>query len=122
MKCATCDTENPRFRWTDTHGVAQCGNCGTPHRVYHYDDKSKPLDLPPESIVSAEYVPALREHWKQTGRIIPSGCSFSYSDGYEMASKMDAEDFSKWMEANAEKYKVAQTSSPQPSQSTEANK
>lgn len=75
-KCAVCDSENPMWSWTDTHGVAQCGFCGTPYRIIHYDDSGKHVDRGPECLVSAEWIPRLREYREQTCGIIPSGYSF----------------------------------------------
>lgn len=93
--CETCDTVNMRFAWTDTHGIAQCTQCGTPYKLFHYDENHRRLEKLPESIVADEYKPVLREYWAQSHRRIPSGCSFP--GGQELASQEDEQCFYKWM-------------------------
>ena len=34
-----------RTRWTDTHGIGACVNCGCPYRLFHYED-NKAVDKP----------------------------------------------------------------------------
>lgn len=101
MKCEVCGKENPAFAWTDTHGVAQCYQCGTPYVLYHYEgegDERRRVEREPEITVRAEWIPLLREYWEQTRRIIPGGHSFQ--GGQELATRADAEAFNTWASAN----------------------
>lgn len=101
MECPICN-QRPVFSWTDTHGVAQCGTCGAPWLIYHYEGEgaeSKRVDKPPELIVRPEYVQPLRDYRAQTGRMIPSGHSFPGSN-QELASDGDQRAFNAWMAAN----------------------
>jgi hypothetical protein len=101
MKCEICSKENTQFSWTDTHGVAQCYQCGTPYVILHYEgegDELKRVDKEPEIAVLREWVPLLREYWEQTHRIIPSG--YSFTGGYERASRGDQKAFQTWAEEN----------------------
>lgn len=97
QKCETCESRLC-FSWTDTHGVAQCCTCGTPYRIYHYDDNKQRIDKAPESIVSDEWKPRLRTYWGNHHRIIPSGCSCP--GGQELASREDHERFNEWCVKN----------------------
>lgn len=100
MKCEICQTENPNWSWTDTHGVAQCFTCGTPYQVYHYEG-DKRVDKPPELCVLPEYIPVLQAYWLENKRRIPGGHSFP--GGQELASQDDRTAFSLWMKLNAPK-------------------
>ena len=101
MKCEICDKENPSFAWTDTHGVAQCCQCGTPYVLYHYEgegNEQRRVEKEPLIAVQSEWIPLLREYWEQLHRIIPGGHSFP--GGQELASRDDAEAFNVWANAN----------------------
>lgn len=98
MTCETCEIERMSFTWTDTHGIGQCFNCGTPYRVYHYGENGNPLQKEPESVVDEKYKAALREYWTVFHRVIPSGHSFP--GGQELASPEDARDFYTWLRCN----------------------
>jgi hypothetical protein len=95
--CETCDRPL-LFAWTDTHGVGQCTSCGTPYTIYHYEDHVR-VKKPPESCVADAWKPFLVQHWKETGRPIPSGYSFGIG-GYEVANKKDCEEWHNWCETH----------------------
>lgn len=97
--CLICDQEQV-FSWTDTHGVAQC-RCGTPYRIYHYDENDKRIDKGPEIAVTDEAVPVLRAYWSAFKRTIPGGHSFP--GGYELASEEDHKAFSDYWEEHGPK-------------------
>lgn len=99
FRCVICDTQEPHFSWTDTHGVAQC-QCGTPYRVYHYEG-DKRVEKPPEHQLAPEWVEKCRAYWKETGRTIPGG--FSFSEGYERASQDDIRRWNEYWEAREAK-------------------
>lgn len=103
--CLICDTHQPLFVWTDTHGVAQCSTCGTPYRILHYHPDTKlPLGQPPELLVKEPLVPYFREYWKEQRLVMPGGCSFP--GGQELATPLQAEAFTMWM--NQRLYRDAQ--------------
>ncbi len=94
--CLICEEPKVGFRWTDTHGVAQCSKCGAPYRVYHYVD-DKRVERQPELQIKPELVEAIKGYYKTTRRKIPGG--FSFSQDYEVASPEDAEEFYGWLAA-----------------------
>lgn len=102
MNCAICD-QPLTYSWTDTHGVGQCCNCGTPYMIYHYEN-DKRVDKPAELCIKAEYTPVLRAYWAEAKRPIPSGYSMAFGHGYELATAADARAFQDWMEVNADKH------------------
>ena len=105
MKCEVCDTEHISFAWTDTHGIAQCWQCGTPYRIYHYEGEGKDkkrVEKEPELVVLPEWVPVLRAYWQSEHRRIPGGHSFE--GGQELASKSDHQDFSKWVKVHKHEF------------------
>lgn len=83
MICKICDQE-PLFRWTDTHGVAQC-ICGAPYRLYHYDDNNKRQSKAPELLVSPEWIDRCRQFWEKYKTPIP-GCH-SFDPAYERSTE-----------------------------------
>lgn len=97
MKCAVCDRENPSWSWTDSHGIAQCWDCGTPYRLIHYDG-NKRVEREPECVVADEWLPRLREYREQVGGIIPSGCSFP--GGQERATQDDIRKWNEWVDTH----------------------
>ncbi len=102
MNCIICEKDYPSYSWTDTHGVAQCVNCGTPYRIYHYEGEgvdAKRVEKPAECILQDKYIPLVKKYWDEHKRKMPSGCSFGFGS-YELASREDADAFYEWMEAN----------------------
>ena len=95
--CAVCDTHNPVWAWTDTHGIAQC-RCGTPYRLYHYDAENNSVDKAPECCVMPAWIPLLRRYRADTGKIIPGGHSFD--GGQERAQPSDFRAFNEWCDAH----------------------
>ena len=98
-KCEICGNELS-FSWTDTHGVGQCTTCGSPYRMYHYDEDKKLIEKPPELQVKKEWIPVFRKYWNEFKRVMPSGFSFpqSYGTRYELATHDDEEVFFRWLE------------------------
>lgn len=95
--CIVCDVAKMAFCWTDTHGVAQCSSCGTPYRLFHYED-GKRVEKAPETTVRDAWIPLLRKFRAETGGIIPSGHSFP--GGQEMAKAEDFQKFNNWCDAH----------------------
>ncbi len=95
--CEICETENPGFRWTDTHGIGQCSRCGAPYRLYHYEGETF-VDKPPTCLVLEDFKPVLKQYWNETKRIIPGG--YSFPGGQEMASQEEHKQFYDWLEAH----------------------
>jgi hypothetical protein len=99
MKCEICASDYS-WCWTDTHGIAQCFRCGSPYRIYHYDESNNRISKPPELIVKPEYVALCRAYWETFKTRMPSGCSFP--GGQELASEEQAIKFYEWMNAKSE--------------------
>lgn len=98
-QCPVCDKVNPAFQWTDTHGIAQCYTCGTPTRIYHYEDDNR-VEKPPVAVVRDEWIPLLRRYREDTGCIIPGGHSFTDNPQYERARSSDVRAFNQWCKAH----------------------
>lgn len=98
VSCACCG-ERLAFRWSDTHGIGVCSNCGLPYRLYHYED-DKRVEKPSEVAVTSEGVEIAKRYWAETKRRVFPGCydmgigqnGYSYSG----ASPSDYEAFDKW--------------------------
>lgn len=84
MDCLVCN-KPASWCWTDTHGVAQCYTCGTPYRIYHYDENNRRIEKMPECVVSPEWLPVVKAYREQFRRRIPGECSFP--GGYELATR-----------------------------------
>lgn len=66
-QCEVCGSE-PRYQWSDTHGVGVCSRCGLPYRVYHYDENNKRVNKPAEVAITPIGVEAAKMYWAATQR------------------------------------------------------
>lgn len=102
ITCVTCDESRPSFRWTDTHGVAVCNRCGTPYRLFHYDEDDKRVEKPPTVCLNDDGVQIARRYWAEAHRMVYPGCYdmgiMRGSSSYSGATEDDAEAFGKWYE------------------------
>lgn len=105
--CDVCSKESS-WSWTDTHGIAQCRTCGSPHRIYHYGDGNKRIDREPTLLVSDKALPFVRRYWEETGKRIPGG--YSFPGGQELCSEDEQREFYDWWKHNAEPELVGQQS------------
>lgn len=97
VECLVFD-QVPRFSWTDTHGVAQCGNCGAPYRLYHYEN-DVPVDRPAQCLLTD--VPLLRRAWSETGaRLSARMMGMSFCDRYDVASDDERDRMVEWLNAH----------------------
>lgn len=99
MNCEICGN-HAVWSWTDYHGVAQCYQCGSPYRIFHYEGEGEAhrrVDKPPQLLVKPDYVPLAKDYWNQFHRRIPSGHSFP--GGQELATAEDARAFDKWLDS-----------------------
>ena len=101
MKCDCCN-EEIRFRWTDTHGVAVCTNCGLPYTIMHYDEDKKPIDKPPEITLLPEAIELAKEYWSEKhDRVFPAIHSFfspSRDESYCGATQDQERRFYDWLD------------------------
>jgi transcription elongation factor Elf1 len=111
MQCKVCDLELV-FRWTDTHGVGACTNCGLPYTIYHYVD-GKREDRPPECAVREEWIPHLRRYWNEQHRNCYPGAYNFPGSSYEVASAEDFNVFNDWIEAHCEELPSRNEDAPQ---------
>lgn len=105
QKCLGCD--NPiTFRWTDTHGVAVCCDCGLPYVLYHYEgkgDERKRVEKAPECPIFPEWIEVGRRYHKETKKLMfPSEFSFIGRGGrsYCGATEGDVLDWRSWIDAH----------------------
>ena len=90
--CPVCGTIDGTFAWTDTHGIAQCGTCGAPTRIYFYDENGKRIrDHSPQCCLLDEFITKSRDYFLRTKKIMPSGNSFL--GGQELASPEEAREW-----------------------------
>lgn len=59
-QCDVCDVQLV-FGWSDVHGEAECGHCGAPYIIYHYEN-DKRVDRPPSLNLRPEFVEPLRAY------------------------------------------------------------
>lgn len=99
MKCEVCDKEFV-MRWTDTHGVGACLECGIPYTIYHYDENNTRIDKPPKLAVKLEWVPIFKRYWDEKKlNCCPGAYNFPGSS-YEVATPEEFEAVEEWMECN----------------------
>lgn len=109
--CAVCG-EPFHFRWTDTHGVAVCGNCGLPYRLYHYKNDVR-VDKPPTIAVKEEWLPLARQYWQERRRrVFPMAYDVGIFRGrggrsYSGATEDDCEAFEQWLAGRKTEWPVA---------------
>lgn len=101
--CAICEDPRPHYRWTDTHGIAACGTCGAPYRIYHYEDNRR-VDRPPLLMLREEWVPLTRRYWQETQRNCDPGAFNFPGSSYEVATDADCRVYSEWMEAHRSEH------------------
>lgn len=102
--CDVCGKER-LFSWADTHGVAQCMECGAPYRVYHYDINNKREDKSPALVepLDDEWMAQMVAMHQATGaKMSAVGMGLSFPGGYDVASKSDIEKASEWFRAQKE--------------------
>jgi hypothetical protein len=66
-------------------GVAACGSCGLPYRLYHYEgegDDQKRVEKPPSIAVKESWLPLARRYWIETHqRTFPAAFDFMSGRG-----------------------------------------
>lgn len=92
--CQICG-EVLRFEWTDLHGEANCINCQVPYKIYHYDDKNKRVEKPPEISIKEKYIPAMKKYWEEFGKGLGLGNFLGVNPNMQ-----NAVDFHEWLDNN----------------------
>jgi len=99
--CKLCE-EPLSFRWTDTHGVAVCSNCGLPYTVYHYDDDKQRIEKPPSVAIKESWIPIGKQYWEEYHRMVfPASYDFmlaSRDSSYSGATTGDVQQFDEWLD------------------------
>jgi predicted nucleic acid-binding Zn-ribbon protein len=104
MRCAICG-EEPRFRWTDYHGIAACKRCGATYLLYHYEN-DKRVDREPELTIDEAWVPLFKRYWEENQRNCNPGAFNMPGSSYEVASREDFEVHRAWFEAHRSEWPV----------------
>lgn len=111
MVCAICDAKNGVMRWTDTHGIAACIQCGAPYQILFYDGEGRDrvrIDHDPELLI----LPAWRElavrYWQETGRNVAPGMLHTPGSSYEVASRDDWQALKTWFNAHESELPVVE--------------
>jgi len=68
--CLVCDDPRPVYSWTDYSGEGYCTKCGTSYQLKWGELKAG--ETYPRCNVIPEWVPVLRQYWKETGKL--NGC------------------------------------------------
>lgn len=106
MNCVLCETALS-LAWTDTHGVAQCRECGAPYRVFHYEGEGegrKRVERAPECLIPEEDLATDKRCHAETGaKLSAVGMSLSFPGGYDVATREDNRKLIAWHEATAAK-------------------
>ena len=103
--CEVCGSEL-LCRWTDTHGVGVCVRCGTPYRLYHYDENGQPVNKPPECQLTPEWIKVARIYFASMGRMVdPGGFDMGLCGGrtatYSGATQDDSAAWNDWLTKHA---------------------
>lgn len=97
-ECVICGDGFRGFRWTDTHGIGACVNCGAPYTIYHYEG-GKRLDKPPECLIKKEFVEATKAYWEARRMNVAPGAFNFPGSSYEVASEEEFKSASEWWAA-----------------------
>lgn len=62
--CPVCGAN--RWRWTDFHGIAACGECGQTSALYKSAANLKKGDVLPQSTLKDEWLPRFKQWWAET--------------------------------------------------------
>lgn len=106
--CLVCDSEL-WFRWTDTHGIAVCGTCGLPYRIYHYENDQR-VEKPPACTIAPAWIPLAREYWaERKRRVFPGAHDIGIlrrrgSRTYSGATEEDIDTFEQWINAHKHRW------------------
>ena len=109
--CAVCDAK-AGYRWTDTHGVGACLNCGAPYQLFHYekDANGESNRIPSEPVwlskclIKPSWLAITRRYWREVGRNVnPGGFNFPGST-YEVATKEDFLSMNDWFAAHKDEW------------------
>ena len=113
MKCIVCDRESPVFQWTDTHGIAQCMDCGAPYQLLHYNDEGERVAREPEALALPQWVAMFRAYWTETKKPMPTAFSFGLNPRYEVATPDESEAFVKWARSRQDEFAAKEAASPE---------
>lgn len=107
MPCETCESKELYWRWTDTHGVAVCGTCGTPYRLYHYEN-DKRVEKPPSPMLNERGMAIAKQYWQETKRrVFPASYDMGMERGgrtYSGATREDCAAFNQWAKQHPEHF------------------
>ena len=102
--CEICGATHG-FRWTDTHGVGVCYQCGAPYTIFHYED-DKRVDKPPALALSDVGKALALRYWTENhAMVFPSTYDFFSGRGgatYSGATSADVSAFEDWLEKQPE--------------------
>jgi hypothetical protein len=104
--CRVCD-HALAFRWTDTHGIAVCVECGLPYRVYHYNEHNERIEKPPECVINDLWLPLAREYWSETHMpVFPGANCIVLRDGvtYSGHTSEEIQAFDSWLEGRRKRW------------------
>lgn len=103
QNCECCG-DRLAFRWSDTHGVGVCYQCGLPYTVYHYEGDTR-VEKPPTVAVTPEGVEIAKRYWSEEHRrVFPAaydmGILGSRGWSYSGATEDDCRKFADWYAAH----------------------
>ena len=94
--CLVCDDPRPVYSWTDYSGEGYCTKCGTSYQLKWGELKAG--ETYPRCNVIPEWVPVLRQYWKETGKL--NGCGTYMSMGEYREQHEGLKAFNEWADAH----------------------
>lgn len=101
--CITCALPFS-FRWTDSHGVGVCSQCGTPYAIYQYDENNQRIDAPPACCLHEAGQEIATRYWAEVRDwVFPAAFDMGFigdrSSTYSGATREQIEKFHDWYDA-----------------------
>lgn len=88
FSCEICGM-NVGWRWTDTHGIGACLECGAPYRLLHYDENGQYVARPPTLLIKPAYLELTKLYWETEHRNVAPGAFNIDGSSYEVATQED---------------------------------
>lgn len=90
--CEVCGTNPISYQWSDYSGEAMCRACGTPYQLKWGSEQQKAEGAYPYLSLKPEWVPVVREYFKETGRFTCLGQMLGGGPGLR--------EFNEWVDAH----------------------
>ena len=89
--CVVCGDNPVSYQWSDYSGQAMCRSCGTPYQLKWGSDEQVAEGAYPYLSLKPEWVPVVREYFRETGRFTCFGMM--------MGPRPGLREFNEWADA-----------------------